>query len=285
VKVFSADACPEAGEMAAFIDGTLPPERVTQVTHHVTNCARCRIEIERAAEVEREIGKPLVVAARPARRWLAVAVGLFLAILAIQLYRGRSGPAESDPVERLVMASPSSERTIEPRLSGGFPWAPLRARRRSESTKKTPEELVASGAAGSVLHEIGSDKSPRSLHTAGLAYLVAGDAKTAVAMLEASARGAGGNALVWSDLSAAIYMDADVDDVASLRRALDAADHAIRLNPGLVEAYFNRALILERIGTPRQIEAAWSEYLARDTASGWSAEARSRLANASRQRD
>jgi tetratricopeptide (TPR) repeat protein len=285
VNVLSVDPCPEAGEMAAFIDGALPPERVAQVTHHVTNCARCRIEIERAAEVEQEIGKPLVIAARPARRWLAVAAGLIIAVLAIQLYRGRNEPAQSDPIERLVMATPSSERTIEPRLCGGFPWAPLRPRRRSETTKKTPEELVASGAAGSVLREIGNDKSPQSLHAAGLAYLVAGDTKTAVTLIEASSREAGGNARVWSDLSAAIYMAAETDDVAALRRALDAADHAIRLNPRLAEAYFNRALILERVGTPRQTAAAWSEYLARDSVTGWSAEARSRLGSASRQRE
>lgn len=285
MKAVSADLCPETGELAAFVDGALKGKRAADVTRHVTNCARCRTEIERVAEVEQGMAMPVVAASRSPRLWFVAAAGLLFAIFAIQFYRGPSERNESDLIARLVAATPSSERIIEPRLSGGFPWAPLRTRRRSENTKKTPEELVASGATGTVLRAIGDDRSPQALHAAGVAYLVAGDPMTAVTLLEAASRGAAGNARVWNDLSVAIYTAAGADDLAAIHRALDAADRSIRLNPRLAEAYFNRALILERIGNPREVAAAWSEYLARDSAAGWSAEARSRLGNVSRQRE
>lgn len=275
------DSCPEPAILGAFVEGTLAPERVAIVTHHVSTCAKCRFIVESACEVEQDLDDPRPALPAAARfRWFPAAAAVAaLAIVGIFVMRNQEASPEPDPIARLVAASPSSVRTIEPRVSGGFPWAPLRPLRRRSSAEKSPEELVASGAAGTVLRELEGNRTPKALHAAGVAYLVAGDARAAASLLEDAARGAEGNARVWNDLSAALYASARPEDREELTRALEASGRAIRLNPDLVEAYFNRALILERVGTREQVSAAWKQYLQRDPAGGWSAEARMRLAN------
>jgi hypothetical protein len=280
VNAIAEDPCPDPAVLGAFIDGTLSRERVANVTSHVSRCAACRVLVENVAELELELEQPVI--ARGKRfRWLAAVAAIVPVVIGVAVFRTRQ-ETPSDPIAKLVAASPTSARTLEPRLSGGFPWARLRPVRRAGVATKTPEDLVASGAAGAVLREVEGQDSPQALHASGVAYLVARDARAAVPLLEEAARRAEGNARVWSDLSAALYDAADPGDVVTQRRALAAAERAIRLNPRLVEAYFNRALILEHVGTPQQAAAAWRAYLDRDVAAnGWSAEARERFADVS----
>lgn len=281
MNAFADDSCVEPAVLGAFMDGTLPEERVADVTRHLSRCARCRQLVELATEIEQELSP----AERPRWRqsrisWVALAAALALVAIMLPLFRRANQPSRSDWIAQLSAASPSAFRTIEPRISGGFHWAPLHAFRSASATEKTPEELVASGVAGSVLREIGSDRTPRALHASGVAYLVAGDPAAAVRLLDEASRAAPGDARIWSDYAAALYASASADDRTTLQQALHAANRAVHLNPAMVEPYFNRALVLERIGAPRQATAAWKEYLQRDGVSGWSTEARKRLADA-----
>jgi len=84
---------------------------------------------------------------------------------------------------------------------------------------------------------------------------------------------------VWSDLAAARYAAASQLGRASLYpTALAAADSALRVDPSLPEALFDRALILERLGLTDEAKRAWQRYLQIDPSSPWAAEARSHLA-------
>src|SRR5205085_1701861 len=107
--------------------------------------------------------------------------------------------------------------------------APLHRMRRASAAKKTPEELVARGAAGGVLREISGDHSPRALHAAGVADLMVGDNDAAVRVLTEAAMRAPNDARIWSDLSAARYAAAEPDDRAAFELALDAAHRAIHV--------------------------------------------------------
>ncbi|HEV8435496.1 MAG TPA: CHAT domain-containing protein, partial [Thermoanaerobaculia bacterium] len=60
--------------------------------------------------------------------------------------------------------------------------------------------------------------------------------------------------------------------------ALAAADKALQIQPGLPEALFNRALILEHLGLLADARNAWQVYLQADPSSTWATEARSRIA-------
>ena len=99
----------------------------------------------------------------------------------------------------------------------------------------------------------------------------------AAARLDAIAR-TSHDARTQSDLAAARYAAAvQSGHTALLSSALAAANEALRADPRLPEALFNRALILERMGSIPEARQAWLHYLEVDGSSPWSAEARGRL--------
>jgi CHAT domain-containing protein len=177
------------------------------------------------------------------------------------------------PIARLVRAASKERRTVQPRLSGGFPPAPFGNAQRGENDLVLEQpRLVA--AVADVLSSPERMQSPEREHVTGLAYLLIGKEHEAVRALE-TASNATSNGTVWSDLAAARYVEAvDTDDPSKLVGALVAADVAIEHSPRLTEARFNRALILERFGLRDQAREAWETYLKVDIAGPWAEEAR-----------
>jgi hypothetical protein len=107
-----------------------------------------------------------------------------------------------------------------------------------------------------------------------MAHLITNRPREAVELLAPLAATAK-NAQIWSDLAAARYALAlQSDDPAHLAGALAAADAALREQPTLPEALFNRALVLDRLGLKSQARAAWEQYLGIDRSSDWAKEAR-----------
>src|SRR5262249_5976739 len=60
-------------------------------------------------------------------------------------------------------------------------------------------------------------------------------------------------------------------------KALESAERAIALKDPPTEAWFNRALALERLHLTDAAKKAWQDYLDRDATSGWADEARQHL--------
>lgn len=157
------------------------------------------------------------------------------------------------------------ERWIEARVTGGIPWAPLQSRLARQNTS-TLAAIVSRGS---------TDQQLESRRSAAIAALLLGDAKSATATLAEMVRVAP-SATGWSDLAAARYA-LIVESPAAISDALVAADAALVLDPKLAEALFNRALILERLGTRELALAAWQRYLDVDSASGWAMEAQAHI--------
>ena len=108
---------------------------------------------------------------------------------------------------------------------------------------------------------------------------LSGDANDAVASLSVAALAAPDDAEVANDLAAAYYERAErLGSAEDLPAALDAVERAVRLRPDLLEAWFNRALVLSTLQLRSEARTAWQEYLRRDPDSLWSAEASQRLA-------
>lgn len=283
---------PDLEVQSAFIEGKLDPSKAAEVIRHLSRCARCRLVVGRAAEIEEELEEETSV--RP-QRWLpqrrpsrgrhpawrmqkavvAIVVGL-AAVAGVWIAIDSMQRRRADPIMRMASGAPISMRTIQPRLSGGYRWARFR-NVMSGVPDTSVEELKARSVAGEVLQDLKNDSSARALHAKGVAFLVRDNAAAAVPLLRQAARLKPRAARIWNDLAAALYVFAQSD--VELREALTAARNAARLDPRLTEAYFNVALILERgTGTREQIIAAWSEYLRRDPSGGWSDEAKERLA-------
>src|SRR5205085_6544899 len=113
------DACPPPDILDRYIEGILVRDRVGEVTHHVTHCARCRAAIESVVAIKYPRKRRRSM---PRRVWWLAAAAVLLTV-SVPLLRERSDAAAAqDAFRRLVAASPRSERVIEPRLTGGFPW-------------------------------------------------------------------------------------------------------------------------------------------------------------------
>lgn len=83
---------------------------------------------------------------------------------------------------------------------------------------------------------------------------------------------------VLADLSAAYLVRAERNQsIRDVFAAIDAADAGIAVAPSNAAARFNLALALERSQLVNEAALAWREYLAMDSDSPWSVEARDRL--------
>ncbi len=273
--------CPVAELLAAFADGRLTGADAAAVVAHLDTCDDCTRDVAlgmQAAEEEEELVRPAEPAniLRPRRwtPWLAAAAAAAVVVLLIQAV----GALRRSPVDRLVELAPRTARVVEPRLTGGFAWSPYRGLARSGGPASDPEQMKLSGAAGELVERAQQDTSAEAQHGAGVAMVLTQNADEGMARLQAAASAAP-SAPIWSDLAAARYAAAsDRGRAALYPQALAAADEALRLDPNLAEALFNRALIVERMGLVDEARNAWTRYLAVDPSSKWADEARAHLA-------
>lgn len=261
---------PGADVMAAFIDGTLPRHEIATVAGHLRDCADCRLIVSETARFAREEEEEAPSRAKP--WWLAAAA--VLAAVAVTAPVLKWNEQRTSPVERLIAVAPRDHRRLEPRLTG-FPWARLQAPSRGDAIPD-PGDLKLSGAAGEVLEQTLTRSDADGRRATGIAYLLIGRYDESIAALERAAA-VSNEPRAWSDLAAARYAASFNDRPSLLPQALADADRALRLDPRLAEAYFNRALILERMGLRDAARSAWQRYLEIDPGGEWSIEAREHL--------
>lgn len=264
--------CPTNATLAAFVDGDLDAETRLAVLAHIERCRECMAAVLSANAQLRE--ERAAMAAPATRWWLAVAAAALLAILAGPWLLRR----DDGSIHRLVTLAPRSARTVEPRLTGGFAWAAYAGANRAAGETKDAQQRKLDGAAGELVERADKNGNADAQHAAGVALVLVQDPVEAIGRLEAAAKKSN-DPKAWSDLAAARYAAASQLGRASLYPlALGAAETALRLDPNLAEALFNRALILERLGLEDDAKRAWQRYLEVDPSSQWAAEARSRLA-------
>lgn len=205
---------------------------------------------------------------------MAAAAALAVVILQPVWIQRATGDDYEPRFDRLV-AAVGEQRYIEPRLSGGFRYAPMpRAARGSNRALN----FALMTAAGELEKSAQADRSTANLHALGVANLQLQDLDAAIAALE-SAAALSNSASILSDLAAAYAMRAmRAQQAEDWSRAIATIDRALSLDDELPEALFNRAWILE--GQSRRPEAidAWRAYLERDGTSPWAGEAKQRLA-------
>ena len=228
-------------------------------------------------ERENEVLLPIEAPARRTSRlsWMATAAAALVALVLAGVWMQAS--RKTHAMKTLVARTPTMHRNIEPRLTGGFPWAPLVAATRGGQESFDPEQMKFIGAAGDVLEQTAGDDSIEAQHAAALAHLVARRTSDALAILKnLSTRTA--DAYILSDLGAALYTDAlERGGSARFAPALAATDRALRVDSRLPEALFNRALILEHLGMRREACSTWERYIAIDSQAAWRGEAAGRL--------
>jgi tetratricopeptide (TPR) repeat protein len=254
----------DAETLAAFAEGKLKRNEIAAVVSHLDGCKSCVAAIEVAVEVTG--AQP-----RSFRGWWVAAAAVIAAI-------GVTVPLvlRNAPTQRLVRLAPRDTRVVEPRLSGGFAWAPYRGPMRATSEAANVERFKLMGETASLIEAANAKKTPSAQHAAGVALLMVDRPGEAIERLRAAAQN---DAPAWNDLAAAEYAAALREGRPSLYpEALADVDHALRIDGNLPEALFNRALILERIGLTQQARDAWDRALKVDGTSPWAGEARHHLA-------
>jgi CHAT domain-containing protein len=228
-------------------------------------------------------GVRIVTPFRPGAGWRAavtrrtILLTLLIAVAAIAAATFLPWPRRESRagLQELIAEASSGARDVEPRLTGGFAWAPYRAPRHD----RAPASLRLASALGSLASEAPRGDVPaRDRHTAGVAHLLAGRTREALTYLSMASQGSS-DANVWCDLAAARYSAAvELGLPEMFAESLAAADAALALEPGMPEALFNRALALESLGLRDDARAAWTRYLADDVDTAWAAEARQHVA-------
>jgi len=227
-------------------------------------------------------GAVVPLAPKPARpRMWAIASGV-LAVAAVLvlvvrvqpdlLQRLRGGDAVDPQLAKLV-AVVGEERYIEARLTGGFKYGPLRSVTRGPADLSR-ENLELLAVQVETERAVASGRSAERLHVLGVSQILTGRLDDGIATLDEAARLAPASSAILIDLSAGYLARGSAP--ADVQRALDLAEHAMRLEPDSLEALYNRALAAERLRLPAAI-TYWREAAALTPESGWRDEARRRL--------
>jgi tetratricopeptide (TPR) repeat protein len=286
------DACPDSETLAAYLDGRLAQDEREHVTQHVADCDDCYFVVTEAAQMpampveqipaaglEIESVSAAIVKAKwwqsKSALWssavgLAAAASLVLAIgTGTVLWRGESSHL------RALVAAVGTDRTFEPRLSGGFEYGPVRGPvRGADGAPTSPDVRIA---VATIEKEAVRRRTDQNLHELGVAYLVAGDVGPAISTLEATASRTN-TPTGLSDLAAAYLVRGMRENrLQDVSRALARASQAVQRDASMREALFNRALAFEHLSMFDDARQAWEAYLKVDDQSGWAAEARIHL--------
>src|SRR5215203_283729 len=188
-------------------------------------------------------------------------------IAAFQELYGEALHSEPYTKDLAVLAAQEREvRAIEPRVTGGFLYAPYQPGGKSS---ENPASFRAVGA---------DSGSPGALGARAIALLLQHGPDRANALLQQALAVDAHDPRLFSDLAAGLLVRAELKaSPYDLVQALAAADRALDLTPSFPEARFNQALALTRLALAPEAEKAWQAYLGLDQESGWSEEARAHL--------
>ena len=278
----SSSGCIDAATLAAYVDGRLDSAGRSRVVAHLASCEDCyelvaeviRTEAEleeRSADdvvslIDEEKQQPVqarpVFWSKPVR--FATAGGL-LAVAATALFFVIERGTPLDPLVTIV----GSERLTQARPTGGFLYGPFRSPTRgSEGTS----DLQLRMEAQRLRDRASSTGAAEDVHALGIAQLLRGDIDNSIATLESAAQSKPNDAAYRADVGAA-YMTRFLqqNNQSDATTALDAFDKAIALSPSAParEAWFNKALLLERLDRRDEALNAWNRFIALPDQSGW----------------
>lgn len=219
-----------------------------------------------------------------------VAIALLFTVVA-GLAVWRSWLYQSD-LEKGLMALNEAyrqERPVEARVSR-LDYAPFLIRRNNEAPPVNALEL--SRAQRFLLDAEKERADAASYHALGKFYLLQREPDRAKEYLERAEKADPRNAQILADLGAT-YLEMGKRDMESSKfdttapgrgkpyeefgRSVEYLKRALELDPNLLEALFNRALVHYHQGLNHAAEASWRSYLEKDSTSQWAIDARNNL--------
>ncbi|HKO57411.1 MAG TPA: CHAT domain-containing protein [Thermoanaerobaculia bacterium] len=147
--------------------------------------------------------------------------------------------------------------------------------------ERPPEARRAAmrAAADGLIAAVDGDDTAEAHYAAGIALLIKGDRREAIASFQSAARLAPKDAAVWAALAEAQRRDALAGGRASdLCHALASAHRSLLLDADLSAARHAWAAALDDLGVAALARTAWRELLAADPASAWRPDVEAHLA-------
>lgn len=295
---YRPEACPDAETLAAYLEGGLAQDERERVIAHVADCDDCYFVMTEAAQMPAMAAEPISATATSKVEpvpstivktkwwhskpviWSSSVAGALATAATVWLAVGGGwfGSSWDSPSLQNLVAAVGSERTVEARLTGGFAYGPPRGTVRSGELSAVSVSPDVRIAAARIEKEALGRRTPSALRMLGLAYLVTGDVVRAVRVLEEAVNQPNPDPRALNDLAAAyLVRAARGNQPQDLAKALAVADRAVNADPGLREAWFNRAYALDRMSLGTEARDAWEEYLRLDGQSAWADEARVHL--------
>lgn len=244
------------------------------------------------------VDPPNVVRIVPKRPWythnLAVAA-MVLVAASIGFFVWSSlrpqSPSDLDRGLAALQTAYRDERPVDVRLSS-LNYAKL-PNQRGGGAKV--DEFQRDVAATSLIKAVDDNPNAAATHHAlGQYYVTQRDFEKAIRELNAALALDPKDPKIHSDLGAALLEQGIIQSTDANSRgkefeaygkSLEHLNKAIELNPNLLDAYFNRALLHQKMGQTGQAKAAWKEYLQKDQSSPWRTEAEANLKNLEAEQD
>lgn len=218
-----------------------------------------------------------------APRW---AVGLVVLITVVAgIWWAVNKPAGSNELLAELEKIYAGKRTVEARIAG-FSYAPQVVLRGGEPAAGS--ETGRRKIEIKLIEDTEAKADGESFNSLGVFYLTGKNFDAAIKNLEKARQLAPHNAVVRSNLGAALLEKAKLRESAAkfeiLAFALEETGRAVEIDRDQPAALFNRALILQEMNLDRQAIDAWQTYLEKDSSSPWAAEARTNLQRLERQK-
>ena len=282
VRAGGAAGCVDAATLAAYVDGTLDSAGRSRVVAHLASCEDCYELVAEVIRTETELEertaddslsladeeKPQPAQAKPvfwSKPVRFATTGGLLAVAATALFFVIERGTALDPLVTVV----GSERLTEARPTGGFQYGPLRSATRGPAEANDVQLRVV---AEQLRERAARTSAAEDVHALGIAQLLRGEIDSSIASLESAARSKPNDAAYRADVGAA-YMTRFLqqNNQSDAAAALDSLDKAIALSPSAParEAWFNKALLLERLNRRDEALNAWNRFIALPDQSGW----------------
>jgi hypothetical protein len=279
-------ACPDERTWLAVAGGTLTEQSPESLLKHASECAYCATLLKEAiADFSDDpipgqefTGKRFAAAARtelpaarpdpnPIARWLALAAGLVLLVVA-----GRFGISYfAEQRASSLMAEVEKTARFTPFRFTDAQYAPAHLTRARSS-----DVPLSALNAGQWIAWAGQ-RAETNVLRARIA-IAQGTLSNEPERLEQAAKDSGSQPALLNDVAAALATRAERDrDQKSAEKALQVVDQALVASPSFPEALFNRALILNLLNRPTQACAALAAYRAVEKDVRWVDEASTRI--------
>jgi tetratricopeptide (TPR) repeat protein len=229
------------------------------------------------------------------RKWLnqhffSLRVGLPVAaiivvVAGLGIWRGIIYQSDLEKGLIALNAAYSEQRPTETRVSN-LSYARFIATRNNEPKPVNEIELRR---ADRFLND-SFDRTPDSYHALGKFFLLQGNTDKAIEYFEEARKADPNNATIYADLGAAYFekgkQQPDTNttneqqngkDLETFGRSLEYLNHALELDPNLLEALFNRAIVRQHQKLFNLAKSDWRAYLEKDSTSQWAAEAQTKL--------